>query len=215
MQSEMPRKYWRNLPEAELIAPLIANAKSMEQEMLERTATHPPSRHVRHARARRTWRRSTVTTEIVSLADARASVQGCQRCPLYQYATQAVFGEGPEHAEVMFVGEQPGDQEDLAGKPFVGPAGKMLDAAIAGSRDRPQAGLCHQCGQALQVHAARQAAHPQQARPRRDRRLPVLAQPRARVREAQGDRRARRDRRHRSFWARRPRSPRCAARRSS
>jgi DNA polymerase len=46
------------------------------------------------------------------------------------HATQAVFGEGPEHAEVMFVGEQPGDQEDLAGKPFIGPAGKVLDVAV-------------------------------------------------------------------------------------
>jgi uracil-DNA glycosylase family protein len=68
--------------------------------------------------------------QIASLADARAAVQGCRRCPLYEHATQAVFGEGPQRAEVMFVGEQPGDQEDLAGKPFVGPAGKVLDAAV-------------------------------------------------------------------------------------
>jgi uracil-DNA glycosylase family protein len=68
--------------------------------------------------------------EITSLADARAEVQGCRRCPLYEHATQAVFGEGPERAEVMFVGEQPGDQEDLAGKPFVGPAGQVLDQAV-------------------------------------------------------------------------------------
>lgn len=67
---------------------------------------------------------------IASLADARAAVQGCRRCPLYRHATQAVFGEGPERAEVMFVGEQPGDREDLAGRPFVGPAGRVLDAAI-------------------------------------------------------------------------------------
>ena len=67
---------------------------------------------------------------IVSLADARAAVQGCRRCPLYRHATQAVFGEGPEQAEVMFVGEQPGDREDLAGRPFVGPAGRVLDAAV-------------------------------------------------------------------------------------
>jgi probable DNA metabolism protein len=68
--------------------------------------------------------------EIVSLADARAAVQGCRRCPLYKHATQAVFGEGPERAEIMFVGEQPGDQEDLQGRPFVGPAGKIFDAAL-------------------------------------------------------------------------------------
>lgn len=67
---------------------------------------------------------------IVSLADARAAVQGCRRCPLYRHATQAAFGEGPEQAEVMFVGEQPGDREDLAGRPFVGPAGRVLDAAV-------------------------------------------------------------------------------------
>jgi uracil-DNA glycosylase family protein len=69
-------------------------------------------------------------TAIMSLADARAAVQGCRRCPLYEHATQAVFGEGPQSAEVMFVGEQPGDQEDLAGKPFVGPAGAVFDNAL-------------------------------------------------------------------------------------
>ena len=68
-------------------------------------------------------------TAIANLVDAREAVQECQRCPLYKYATQAVFGEG-SRAEVMFVGEQPGDQEDLAGRPFVGPAGKVFDAAI-------------------------------------------------------------------------------------
>jgi uracil-DNA glycosylase family protein len=68
--------------------------------------------------------------EIVSLAAARAAVQGCRRCPLFQHATQAVFGEGPQSAEVMFVGEQPGDQEDLQGKPFVGPAGEMLQKVL-------------------------------------------------------------------------------------
>lgn len=70
------------------------------------------------------------TDEIASLADARAAVQGCQRCDLYKYATQAVFGEGPTRAEIMFVGEQPGDQEDLQGRPFVGPAGRTFDAAL-------------------------------------------------------------------------------------
>jgi DNA polymerase len=68
--------------------------------------------------------------EFSSLAVARAAVQECQRCPLYEHATQAVFGEGPAHAEIMFVGEQPGDQEDLQGRPFVGPAGKIFDAAL-------------------------------------------------------------------------------------
>ena len=128
MKSEMPVKYWRNLPEAELIAPLIRDARRMEAEMIERAATQPPSRHLRHQA--REAEAVEDTSEITSLADARAAVRGCRRCPLYEHATQAVFGEGPEHAEVMFVGEQPGDQEDLAGKPFVGPAGKVLDAAV-------------------------------------------------------------------------------------
>jgi uracil-DNA glycosylase family protein len=77
--------------------------------------------------------------DIKSLEEAREAVQTCHRCPLYEYATQAVFGEGPEHAEIMFVGEQPGDQEDLAGRPFVGPAGKVLDVAIESAQiDRRQ-----------------------------------------------------------------------------
>ncbi len=54
----------------------------------------------------------------------------CQRCDLFRHATQTVFGEGPEGADVMFVGEQPGDKEDLAGRPFVGPAGQVFDAAL-------------------------------------------------------------------------------------
>ena len=65
-----------------------------------------------------------------TLAALREAVQGCRGCDLYKNATQAVFGEGDRHAEVVFVGEQPGDQEDQTGKPFVGPAGKVLDRAL-------------------------------------------------------------------------------------
>lgn len=67
---------------------------------------------------------------MMALTSARASAATCERCPLYAHATQTVFGEGPESARIMLVGEQPGDQEDLAGRPFVGPAGKVLDAAL-------------------------------------------------------------------------------------
>ena len=56
--------------------------------------------------------------------------RGCTRCELYKYGTQTVFGEGPLDASIMFVGEQPGDQEDLAGRPFVGPAGAVFDEAL-------------------------------------------------------------------------------------
>jgi probable DNA metabolism protein len=125
MKSEMPVKYWRNLPEAELIAPLIRDAKAMEEDMIARAATQPPARHLRRKREL-----PEESKEIQTLADARAALEGCRRCPLYEHATQAVFGEGPEAADVMFVGEQPGDQEDLAGRPFIGPAGQVLDEVI-------------------------------------------------------------------------------------
>ena len=127
MKSEMPVKYWRNLPEAALIPSLIRGARQAEAEMIARAASEPPARHLRQE-ARKP--EPEEAKKIVSLADARAAVQGCRRCPLYEYATQAVFGEGPQTAEVMFVGEQPGDQEDLAGKPFVGPAGQVFNEAL-------------------------------------------------------------------------------------
>jgi len=65
-----------------------------------------------------------------SLQEAREEADSCRRCPLWRDATQTVFGEGPQDAKIVFVGEQPGDQEDLAGKPFVGPAGRMFDAVL-------------------------------------------------------------------------------------
>jgi len=129
MKSEMPVKYWRNLPEAELIPSLIRGAKAAEEEMIERMASIPSSKH-----AKRMERQEPVEAPIedafTSLADVTAGVDECRRCPLYEMATQAVMGEGPEEAEIMFVGEQPGDKEDLAGKPFVGPAGRVFDAAM-------------------------------------------------------------------------------------
>jgi len=64
-------------------------------------------------------------------AALRDEAMQCRRCDLYKHATQTVFGEGPVDADLFFVGEQPGDQEDLAGKPFVGPAGQMFDRALA------------------------------------------------------------------------------------
>ena len=65
-----------------------------------------------------------------SLAALRQAAQGCRRCPLWKPATQTVFGEGPEDARVLVVGEIPGDKEDLSGHPFVGPAGKLFDRAL-------------------------------------------------------------------------------------
>jgi DNA polymerase len=67
---------------------------------------------------------------VKSLRQLAAAEQSCTRCPLYRDATQAVPGQGPTHAALMLVGEQPGDKEDIAGKPFVGPAGRILDQAL-------------------------------------------------------------------------------------
>jgi DNA polymerase len=72
--------------------------------------------------------RDTTAGGLAALAEEAA---GCRRCPLWQKATQTVFGEGPADARLMLVGEQPGDSEDLAGRPFVGPAGQVLDRALA------------------------------------------------------------------------------------
>jgi DNA polymerase len=131
MRAEMPMKYWRNLPEAELIAALIAGAARRAEEMVMKAPTLPPERHVRQA-ARQA---GAATTEDVATLDsweaAARAARGCTRCDLHCNATQTVFGEGPLDAPVIFVGEQPGDQEDLAGKPFVGPAGQMFDRALA------------------------------------------------------------------------------------
>jgi uracil-DNA glycosylase family protein len=74
--------------------------------------------------------RSASSTSGTSLNILREEASGCRACHLWKDATQTVFGEGPQHAPIMLVGEQPGDKEDLAGKPFVGPAGQMLDRAL-------------------------------------------------------------------------------------
>ena len=74
-----------------------------------------------------------------SLEVLREQADACRACPLWKNATQTVFGEGPPHASIMLVGEQPGDKEDLAGRPFVGPAGQMLDSALREAGiDRPK-----------------------------------------------------------------------------
>ena len=71
-----------------------------------------------------------IVPEDASLAELRELAAGCRNCPLWKNATQTVFGEGPRKARYMIVGEQPGDREDREGRPFVGPAGKLLDRAL-------------------------------------------------------------------------------------
>jgi uracil-DNA glycosylase len=120
MLKEMPKKYWHNMPETALVSELIQSARGREIAMIETEAT--PS------------------TAANTIKDLHKEAKACRRCPLYGPATQVVFGEGSENAKLMFVGEQPGDQEDLAGRPFVGPAGQLFDAALAEAGvDRGQA----------------------------------------------------------------------------
>jgi uracil-DNA glycosylase len=125
MQKEMPRKYWRNLPEAQLISPLAAQAQQRSGVMIEQAATSPLRRIPRFPE------RPPAMVRPDALAELNARTQGCRDCPIGACATQAVPGEGPLQPAVMFVGEQPGDQEDLRGRPFVGPAGQLLDRALA------------------------------------------------------------------------------------
>jgi len=124
MQTQMPKKYWKNLPEASLIKQLIAKAERVTRAMIESEATEP---HKPQKREDTPMPRQRAPDSLTAL---RAQAASCRACPLWKNATQTVFGEGPARARLMLVGEQPGDKEDLAGKPFVGPAGSMLDRAL-------------------------------------------------------------------------------------
>jgi probable DNA metabolism protein len=108
MLKEMPRKYWKNMPEAALIPELVAGAQTREAAMVaagEIEETERPG----------------------SPSGIEKAIHQCRRCPIGLLDNQAVPGEGLKRSTLMVVGEQPGDQEDLAGKPFVGPAGQLLD----------------------------------------------------------------------------------------
>jgi len=130
MQKEMPRKYWRNLPEAELIQPLVSAAHQRNGRMLARPATRM-ERRMPQTRAERVAAAPAPGVQaLLSLDDLNQATNSCRDCAIGQHATQAVCGEGPRKAHVMLVGEQPGDQEDLHGRPFVGPAGQLLDRAL-------------------------------------------------------------------------------------
>ncbi|HEY7811371.1 MAG TPA: UdgX family uracil-DNA binding protein [Allosphingosinicella sp.] len=112
MTKEMPKKYWKNMPETALVGELIAGAQAREAKMVEVS------------------RESIGGNVSIAWEGVRDEAMGCTRCPLYRTGTQTVFGEGPLDARLMFVGEQPGDQEDLAGRPFIGPAGQLFDSAL-------------------------------------------------------------------------------------
>lgn len=129
MQSEMPKRYWKNLPEAALIPELMTAASVRTEAMVTRPTSRPNDRFQR-VRAPVVDRAATDDLAPESLDELARGVQGCRRCPLWRDATQGVCGEGPKRAALMVVGEQPGDQEDLVGRPFVGPAGRLLGAAF-------------------------------------------------------------------------------------
>ncbi len=124
MTSEMPRKYWKNLPEAAAIPELIRAARGRVDAMVETPVISAP-------KPTRRFEQAAPRPSNSPLARAKAEAAECRRCHLWEPATQTVFGEGPPDASIMMIGEQAGDHEDLAGRPFVGPAGQLLDRAMA------------------------------------------------------------------------------------
>ena len=140
MMAEMPQKYWKNLPESRLIPELIRDADKRVAIM----ATNANSSEQLHCGPRpaapaQTLDAAIKRSETGSIQQLALAAQNCRNCDLWQPATQTVFGEGPVPAEIMLIGEQPGDNEDLAGRPFVGPSGALLDHALAAAGLRRQA----------------------------------------------------------------------------
>jgi uracil-DNA glycosylase family protein len=130
MKKEMPRRYWKNLPEAALIEPLSATAHELSAQMVEQAPVEPLRRRPASSASLAIATRPVKIHAPGSLAELRDATQRCRECPIGASATQAVNGEGNENARLMLVGEQPGDREDLEGRPFVGPAGQLLDRAF-------------------------------------------------------------------------------------
>jgi DNA polymerase len=122
MRAEMPTRYWRNLPEASLIPGLVRSAASRVEAMTERMAMPSAKRNPEKAVAAMADQDPETLEALNNLIAASE--------PMVTGGTRAVLGEGPLGADIAFVGEQPGDQEDLEGRPFVGPAGAMLDRAM-------------------------------------------------------------------------------------
>ena len=144
MRAEMPVKYWRNLPEARLIPRLIAEASRRAAAMVERGPSAPALRRQRNIHLpAQPIAASDVTGAMPAdlftaaadpakaLAALRAEMLALNSLPPWTAdSTQMVFGEGPVGAPLVFVGEQPGDEEDIAGRPFVGPAGRLFNKAL-------------------------------------------------------------------------------------
>lgn len=129
MRAEMPKKYWKNLPETRLIPDMLRDAESRVERMRVAAETSPAAGAVAiSTRYRAAMPQAPEFPQ--TMVEARAAAGHCRRCGLCEAATQTVWGEGPEDAELMIVGEQPGDREDLEGRPFVGPAGHLLREAM-------------------------------------------------------------------------------------
>jgi probable DNA metabolism protein len=122
MQAEMPKKYWKNLPEAAVIPALLREAPARVNSMMAKSRVKKSETDEFHP---------VPVPDTDDLSQVREVAMTCTACPLYRHATQTVFGEGSSHAKVVLLGEQPGDSEDLSGHPFVGPAGQLLDRALA------------------------------------------------------------------------------------
>jgi DNA polymerase len=124
MKKEMAVRHWPTLPETQLIDDLLRQAPARVEKMIRATApalsNTPPA-------ATSAAQFIPQTRELPVLQQA---ARACKGCDLYCHATQTVFGQGPANASAMFIGEQPGDHEDRAGKPFIGPAGQLLDEAF-------------------------------------------------------------------------------------
>jgi probable DNA metabolism protein len=136
MLREMPRRYWHNLPETHAITELIQTAPQRSARMVEQASE---SQRRLPVRVPRVAERAPRTPQ-EQLDDLGRRARHCSECPVACTATQVVWGEGAVGARLMIVGEQPGDQEDLAGRPFVGPAGALLRRAMA-QLDWPEADI--------------------------------------------------------------------------
>jgi probable DNA metabolism protein len=127
MMAQMPKRHWRTMPETAHIPSLVHASGGQVRAMAARAPDLPP----RYADAASGCLPAGLGAPTQPWDALRHAAQTCTQCPLYATATQTVFGEGPLDAGVVFVGEQPGDQEDLQGRPFVGPAGQVFDRALA------------------------------------------------------------------------------------
>ncbi|MBO6512786.1 MAG: UdgX family uracil-DNA binding protein [Phycisphaerales bacterium] len=126
MVKEMPRRYWSTLPEADIIQQLLDEAPSRVRKMIE-AQTHGEGAA------------AFLPDDPVSLPVLQEHAEHCAGCGIAEMATRTVFGEGPQKAPIMLIGEQPGDEEDRVGRPFVGPAGQVLNRALeAAGLDRSE-----------------------------------------------------------------------------